>query len=58
VQFAKLTVCLVESEWSGAEPTLILGTALTPPKFGSCFGVRDEFVPTFVWIKKLKIWDG
>jgi hypothetical protein len=36
---------------SGAEPALVLGTTPTPSTFGSCFWA----VPTFVWMKELKI---
>jgi hypothetical protein len=48
----------LESRGSGAEPTLILGTAPTPLKFGSVSWVADELVPTFVWMKEPKIRDG
>jgi hypothetical protein len=60
VQSQPVTVCLVGErvERRGAEPTLILGTAPTPFKFGSIFWVGDEFVPTFVWMKEPKMWDG
>jgi hypothetical protein len=53
-----LSCIWLESHESGAEPTRVLGMAPTPPKFGSCFWVGDEFVPTFVWMEELKIWDG
>jgi hypothetical protein len=40
-------------ERSGANPRF--GDGSDPPKFGSCFGVGDEFTPSFLWMKELKI---